>query len=149
MITRSALGKRIEKRIGIAYPNGAENIDTAPQERVGEETDRRTDHRHPSRAFRQGEELLQRVVDQGRAGDQQDVGLGNDAGRLLRRPEERQLLSLQRRGILLEHQKWLVAAFELPQERHESTDHDDLVTRADLRRVKGINANAELCLSMQ
>ena len=67
------------------------------------------------------------------AGDQQYIGLGHDLGRGIGRPIERQLLRLQHRGVLFEHQKRLLPALQLLEERNERTDQDHPVARRGIR----------------
>ena len=53
MIAGAAFGERFKKFVRRGDANSAENIGAAAQKRVGQQTDRRADHRHPSRRARQ------------------------------------------------------------------------------------------------
>ena len=68
MVAGAALRQYVEERIRRRDPYPAQNIDAATQERIGEQTNRRTDHNHASIRATECEQVLQRIVQQRGAG---------------------------------------------------------------------------------
>ena len=149
MIARPALGEQVEKRIGLGDPHAAQNVGAAGEEGVGQHADGRPDDRDAGFGPRQRHQILERRVDQGRAGDQHDIGPRHDCGGLRRRAKERQLVRLECRGVLLQHQKGLPAPLQFLEERDERADHDNLVAGPDFGRVERVDARAQLDFGMR
>ena len=92
---------------------------------------------------RQCEQILERVVEEGRPGDQQHIGRGHDFRRQIGRAVERHLLGFERGRVLLQHQIGLAAALQLLQKRDEGADQDDALAFAYVARVERVGARQQ------
>ena len=92
---------------------------------------------------RQGEQILERVVEEGRPGDQEHIGRRHDFRRQIGRAVERHLLGFERGRVLLQHQIGLMAALQLFQKRDEGADQDDALAFAYVARVERIGARQQ------
>lgn len=91
-----------------------------------------------------GQQIIQTALNQGRAGDDDDIGLSNRLDRLLRRAPKGRFIRLEHLRVLVNHPQLGHVSLEGFDKRHKAAHHGHFIFRLHLGGSQGIHTGKRL-----